>query len=140
MKNLFLILIVLPSILFAQIRTDKLGAKVADRVNKICPYDRLSIPNPDDKSTWTIVLTRDATPEQRAAVDRLIQNWTDKDWEGSPEERHEKTFQKLLSCCSKLCSIERLLELHPNDPFLESQLQKVLEEESFIWAEMQKDP
>ena len=51
--------------------------KLHEAISKVCPIDGVCIGVPEDKGTWVVSYSPDATPEQKILAQEVINNWID---------------------------------------------------------------
>jgi hypothetical protein len=66
------------------------------RIATVCPIDGVSIGSLADRTTWRAGFRVEATAQQRAAAQAIIDAWTEDDWEGTLAERRAKARRRIL--------------------------------------------
>jgi hypothetical protein len=108
------------------------------QIETVCPIIGVSIGDAEDKTTWKIYFKDEATEDQRAQAQAVIDAWTEHDWEGPMPERKAKSLNQVIAVSNRIVAINRLLVIHPYHEGLQAALKKTIEEETAAWAEYDK--
>lgn len=83
-------------------------------IRKVCPIDGISFGDIEDRQTWTIHFTDDATPEQKKAACECLDKI---EWNENTQEAYRKCTRD-RDYCDKLLYCNEYLQYKANNPAL----------------------
>lgn len=80
--------------------------QLSDRVALVAPITGVSIGKRGDPTTWRVSFKREATDDQRAAAQAIIDNWTDDDWAGDAAKRKAARLNEIVDLRIRIIALE----------------------------------